>query len=192
VRNFAVQTRQATVLEIDDGEVWINVLDGPTCWSDLKIKGRCKHNLGLDATSDRTNKFNLEADDYLDAGAFLCGVEYAALTDSGCTLSTLGAGASFALCYSATGDLYVRPEADANTDCSVELDSVAGDDLAGRGDWDRACTYLAEGEVPLNGAVIGFNRFEEAPSACDSSGALDVKRAVHVPVGSAPFGKVSP
>jgi type II secretory pathway pseudopilin PulG len=189
VRTYAMQTRHATVLEVADGAMWINVLDGPTCWSALRAEDRCMHNMGLTATADGTNRLDLRASEYTEAGAAMCGVEMWYLVEGTCTATgDLGTAPSFALCYSGEGDLFVRASADA-TGCDGPALALAGQQIAARDDWHRAC-YFQDGEDGSSGAVVRFNRFDGSAASCDSSSALDVTRAVLVPIGAAPYGRV--
>ena len=189
VRTYAMQTRRATVFEVSAGRIWINVLQGPECWSDLRAEDRCMQNFGASALDSGENSFDMLASEYVDADAYLCGVEAAYLVDGACAYHDLGRAESFALCYSAKGDLYYRAGADAATACSGPAGLlVAGTDLADRGSWNRMCYYRADAER-MNGAVLKFNRFDGVPSDCDSD-ALGVMRSVIVPVGTAPYSKV--
>ena len=74
-RGFAVQTRRAAVLEVSGGRLWINLLDGAECWSNLKLEDRCMQNFGKTATESQVNTLDLTADDYTEAGAYLCGLD---------------------------------------------------------------------------------------------------------------------
>jgi len=199
-RTYAMQTRRATVLEVADDKMWINVLDGPTCWSSLSPAGRCKHNMGSAATAAGTNRFDLAADEYVEAGAVMCGVEMWYLGGDCTQVLSSGTAGPFALCYSGKGDLFIRLGADS-TECEGggggddDGDEDEGDGgsgvTAGREDWNRAC-FDVDGEG-INGVVLRFNRFRIGTSgSCDSSNAVDVTRAVFVPMSGAPYGKVDP
>ncbi len=189
VRTLAMQTRRAVVLEVAGGKIWINVLDGPRCWSALRGEDRCTQNMGSIATTAGTNRFDMMDSEYTDAGAFLCGVEMWYAVDGTCTATgDMGADASFALCYSGDGDLYVRPEEDA-TDCNGPELAQPGQQILGQDSWRRSC-YLKDGTSGNSGAVLRFNRFENGATTCEDSSAIDVTRAVLVPVGAAPYGKV--
>jgi prepilin-type N-terminal cleavage/methylation domain-containing protein len=189
VRTYAMQTRHATVLEVGGGKLWINVLDGPRCWSALRAEDRCMHNMGGPATSTGTNRFDLLDPEYTEAGAGMCGVEMWYLVDGTCTATgDLGADNPFALCYTGEGELFVRDSDDA-TGCEGPALAMPGQQIMGQDAWRRAC-YFQDAGRGSSGAVLRFNRFEDGIGACDDSTALDVTRAVLVPAGGAPYGKV--
>lgn len=190
-RTFAMQTRNAAVIEVSDGKAWVNVLDGSNCWSALRGSSRCMHNMGLTANSAGTNKFDMRHAEYVEAGAALCGVEMWYLLDGNCTASgDLGADSPFALCYSGEGDLFIRLSED-DTGCAGPDLALPGQQLLGRESWLRACHFRGDA-AGGSGAVMRFNRFDGAVGACDDSGAIDVTRAVLAPMAGAPHGRVDP
>ncbi len=197
VRTYALQTRRASVLEVSDGRVWVNVLEGSDCWSGLRLENRCMHNYGKQATQDQDNRFDMSIAEYTDAGAYLCNVDLAHMASGTCQLNTdIAPGTSFALCYSGDGELFYRAGADATTCSGPDVDYASDDpghsggSLAGRDSWKRACTIKGGDRDGFSGALLYFNRFESPPSACESDDVLDVLRGVHVPQGGAPYSRV--
>jgi len=183
VRNLAMQTRRGAVLEMAEGRMWINTLSGSDCWS--TINARCMHNVGQDATDSLSRYVELTSEYYTDSDAYMCGAQVATMTGSDCALDvTLTSGDPFALCYSGTGDLYLRSGADTATLCDG-----TGPPTAVHADWVRSCAIAPESGTPFNGAVLYFNRFDEAPANCDAV-AVDVMRGVHVPAGATPYSRV--
>lgn len=183
VRNLAMQTRRGAVLEVAEGEIWINTLQDSSCWS--KIQTRCTINRGEAATIAGTNTINLSEDQYTDAKAYLCGADMATVAGGTCSQNVgFTSGDSFALCYSGQGDLYLRQSADTNTVCGS-----SGVPQATQDDWVRTCVVNPQDATAFNGAVLHFNRYDAAPTNCGSV-AIDVMRGVHLPAGGSPYSRV--
>jgi type IV pilus assembly protein PilA len=190
-RSLALQTRRAAVLEVSgtSGRIWVNTLSGPQCWDG--ISQTCMQTTGH---TNGVPEFVLDEEPYTSAGVALCNVGMSTVTGAGTESATCGelgsvaADSDFAICYAGNGELYVRPEADTGAACGTGAAS------AGIADWQRICpTVGAEGA--RSGAVIMFNRFDDDGSGvCTSDGgvsdAIDVSRAVYLPIGGAPYSKV--
>jgi len=100
--------------------------------------------------------------------ATLCSVSMSQPPTTTTCATTATGPAAFNLCYSGNGDLYLL-----NTSPNPPT---------------RFCLDAA---TPSDGAVLRFNRFKNAsPSNCTTA-PLDVTREVHIPIGGAPYSRVS-
>jgi prepilin-type N-terminal cleavage/methylation domain-containing protein len=125
-----------------------------------------------DAVQDGSiSSFSWAGDPYQTSGssASLCD---AVVSTAGTTCAYTDPSASFTLCYGGNGELYY-------------LDGSS---------WTRACVCVppncSSAENP-SGALLRFNRFSGTASYGDCAAqALDVTRAVHIPVGGAPYSRV--
>lgn len=172
-RNLALQTRRAAVLEValnaTPKRMWINTLGGPKC-TDAVLQTNIQ-TTGQKSAAQPELLLDEAGGTYAAAGAAVCGASVFAPNSDGsacAALSGIGPAVHFALCYSGSGELWVR-------------DPSAG--------WTRACVALGGGGS--NGAVLRFNRFSTTGSHTDcTTGAVDVARSVYLPIGGAPYSKV--
>lgn len=173
-RGLAMQTRNATVMTVGPDSVWVDVLDGPDCWSSLPDSGERMGNPSFVDLADPLSK----------ADAQVCGIHYLA--------GTIAAGDAFALCYSGSGELYIND----SPAWSLELDSSTDNDTdsepdAQETDWTlttgtQATATIADSGYTYNeGVVVLFNR------GCGSD-AADVERAVYFPIAAVPYSKAAP
>jgi prepilin-type N-terminal cleavage/methylation domain-containing protein len=194
-RDAAMQTRQATVLEVRSTGVWINLLSGARCDSD--IEQRCITDMG--GTSD--GFIPLYEEDGLGevSGTAMCGGVVLSSDDGegACTrTAALVRSAGFALCYSGGGELFYRLGADANTAC--DSSSRPDGDVA----WTRSCSTAAAVSVAFSdsssyglsdGAALMLNRYEadDGNAMCQSgTDMLDRRRLVVFPTNGAPFSQI--
>jgi len=188
-RSLALQTRRAAVLEVSGstGRIWVNTLKGPQCWNG--ISQTCVQTTGH---MNSVPEFDLNEEPYVSAGTALCNVSVSVVTGAGteaaacAPLADVSAATDFAVCYAGNGELYVRPAADAGAACG---DGTASAGLAA---WQRVCPTIGT-DADSSGLVLMFNRFEGGPGVCGSAGesdVIDVTRAVHIPIGGAPYSKV--
>ena len=167
VRDLAMQTRQATVLEVDvhNGVVdyWINVLGDPDCSSTV-LQRRClapaagTPRKGSTATQNGWEVKHSESFSMSGAGS------------PPCTNKTVFAGQNgpFAICYSGSGHLFWRVGTQANSGVCSGAETVLGASA-----WSRACSV-----------TMILNRE-------DSTGTkLDVDRHIVFPDNAAPFSRI--
>jgi len=192
-RTIAMQTRRAAVIEYDGaaGRMWINTIDGADCWDAIRL--RCVHNLDSDSVDpgDSSRSFDLRQQGYAEAGVFMCDVQMSLVASSVCGGAQAGSvGDSFALCYSGSGELWVRQAADSAAVCGGSGDQAA------RAQWSRACASYDEGTIAFDGALLRFNRFDPegtGGSCADDGGVgdmLDVTRTVFLPSSGTPYSRV--
>jgi prepilin-type N-terminal cleavage/methylation domain-containing protein len=200
MRDLAMQTRNAVVLEVRSTTMWINILDGAGCGGDT-ILNRC-----TSATADATGMVSLYETGEEGLGAYAdvvsCGGVALAVDDEGEESSgdcepagSLDVSEGFAFCYSGRGELWFRLGADENTVCAAETQPSADEN-----DWTRTCSVdpsvglndvtLPDGSTTTltEGAVLQLGRY--TGGACVSGNALDVMRLVMLPSNGAPFSKL--
>ncbi len=190
-RYLAMKTRKATVLEVRAGAMWINLLAGSECTSNLAQ--RCL----VEAPDGADKILNMDQFSYNYADVLMCGG--AARTLNLSTLACQGLRLdhnNFALCYSGHGELFVRNEADTNMAC----DGTGLVPSAAASSWAKTCgvSDAASAVITMDdsttyalhdGAMIIFNRYTNG--TCGGS-PLDVRRAVFFPPAGAPFSKATP
>ncbi len=182
------------MLEYDGSSnmLWVNIINGADCWD--AIDKRCVHNLDSDqiGVGDVGRRFNLRNQDYVEAGVFFCDARMSIIPNDNpeCEGPTeLSPSNSFALCYSGSGDLWVRDGIDAVAGCEGTGTSAA------KSEWTKACSYRSDTTIEFDGVVLRFNRFEAGAAtggscAADAGGVEDVTRTVFVPSSGSPFSRV--
>ncbi|MCP4709593.1 MAG: type II secretion system protein [Planctomycetes bacterium] len=186
-RGLAMQTKRAAVLEVRADGMWINLMTGANCSTNLLQ--RCLTN----SVEGGDGLINLTETSFVEAGAAMCGgVALAFEVGAGgvreCRSLDLPTDA-FALCYSGRGELFVRPEADPNMECDSTDPAQTGD----LDKWQQACGIRAGENVGENldisdGAVIIFNRYVDGNCQAASIG---VRRAVFFPTSGLPYSKLA-
>ncbi|MDJ0762307.1 MAG: prepilin-type N-terminal cleavage/methylation domain-containing protein [Myxococcota bacterium] len=189
VRSLAMRTRHAAVLEVRTDRVWVNLLAGAGCSANIETRCLTKY-----SGTDDIGEMSLTQGLAQSAGLAMCGggarVAQAGGSGETCEARDLGREA-FAFCYSGSGELFIREGGDANMVCdggSLEPASTT---------WIRSCGRQTTQSIGFNdgsafdlhdGAMIILNRYE---TACDSTKAEDVRRAIFFPTGGAPFARVT-
>lgn len=189
IRDLAVKTRRAAVLEVRSDKMWINLLDGPKC-SDA-VEKKC-----VGPLADRNGEILLYDADGLGSKAGVT-LKFAVVlqmvtpedADPACSATTIDLSQGFqggALCYGGNGELYFRDGPDQTSQCSPPENAEAGDDfIAACNAPNIADVTFPDGEdvSVTDGVVIGLNRYEEgAPT--------DVLRLVYVPISGAPYSEI--
>lgn len=199
-RSLAMKTRQAVVVEVQNNQMWINLLDGAAC--NAPIRKRCFHSLGAVRDAANINFIDLNTQEFQSAGVDMCDLRVAtpnAANNGQCTVSADLSAGGVGLCYNGSGQLWIRTVADANTVCT---ETNAPDANA---NWAKACVpwiaggasaITAAGSTWFSGADVRFNRFDTGAGLCPAGavtppgGAEDVTRRVIVPAGGHPFIKL--
>ncbi len=190
-RTLALQTRQAAVLEVRGDKIWVNLLSGAFCDSDLER--RCMRGFNA-AFSDGHAYIAPDGSLRETAGVAMCGGAGRTISGTGdgatCT-ETLFDTTGFALCYTGMGELYVRSGPDPAMECSGSSQEQTVTN------WVRSCGSPEPVSVGFedgsayelhDGAMMVFNRYEHGYCGGEHD---DVRRAVFFPSGGAPFNKVA-
>ena len=200
IRDLAMKTRQAAVLEVRPDTMWVNLLDGPKC--NDAIQKKC-----VGPLADRNGEVLLYAGGGLGAKAgvkLTHGVVLQMVTpedaeDAACTATNLEVGNGFALCYGGDGELRFRKDGDQTAACTPGEDAEAPENS-----FARACTVdpvtgiaavaFPDGETVslTDGVVLGLNRYEDGDGDTDAEGEpADVLRLVYVPINAAPYSEIA-
>jgi len=182
-RDLAMKTRQAAVVEVRADSVWVNLLSRADCASDLAQRCVSSPDGEVSLVEGLAEEANIE----------MCGGKARILGSNGdCDASLLLPNSAFAICYSGRGELYLRPNADANMNCDQTVLTPAATG------WQRACGGTAPDSNSLpdgsaydlyDGAMIVLNRYA---SECSSPLPESVRRAVFLPSSGSPYAKVAP